>query len=128
MLSRSHVFSVLFSVVSPCLGKRELVCMFLVHLFVHFVGIPLCLIFLFLLVSNVGYSGCDCGTRSLYFSLHFLANFISSQNPIGIYARELYRQIADALVFKFTTRLKRFSLCSFLDSVPSVFHLVLFDD
>ena len=47
-------------VLSPLLGRRDLVCVLLVHLFVCFVRVSFCH-FLFLLGSGLAVV-CDCGT------------------------------------------------------------------
>ena len=63
----AHVSKSLKHVLSPLLGRRDLVCVLLVHLFVCFVRVSFCL-FLFLLVSGAG-----CGLW-LWHSLDFSIN------------------------------------------------------
>ena len=68
-----RVSSFLLALWAPRWGKRELICVLLVHLFVCFVRAMLVVvIFLFLLVSGVG-----CGLW-LWHSLVFFINFFSS--------------------------------------------------
>ena len=74
----SRVSSFLLELWSPRLGKRELVCVLLVHLFVCFVRVSFCH-FLFLLVSGVG-----CGLwlwHSLDFSINFFAEWCRTVIP-----------------------------------------------
>ena len=63
----AYVSKILKHVLSPLLGRRDLVCVLLVHLFVCFVRISFCH-FLFLLVSGAG-----CGLW-LWHSLDFSIN------------------------------------------------------
>ena len=72
-----RVLSFLLALWSPCLGKRELVCVFLMHLFVCFVHVlsfVVFVIFLFLLVLGVG-----CGLW-LWHSLDLSINFLTYNN------------------------------------------------
>ena len=73
-----HVSSFVLVLWSPRSGKRELVCVLLVHLFVLYVLVFV--IFLFLLVSGVG-----CGMwlgHSLDFSINFFSNLQGLSNMI----------------------------------------------
>ena len=73
------VFSVLLAFWSPCLGKRELVFVLIVHLFVSYAHVNLCHFFSSSWCRGLA-AASACGS-----SWTFLFTFLKSKNELGRY-------------------------------------------
>ena len=82
--SLSMCFSVLLAYWSPCLGKRELVFVLIVHLFVSYAHVNLCHFFPSSWCQGIG---CDfCLWLFLDFSVYFFCNFGSAVYTIILFS------------------------------------------